>query len=409
MISKVSAVSNGINTLRYIDGESEKKKHPEKIYHICNQFLSSDMDAMGMWTMMNFRTMDHPEMKKNVLNIKISPAKSNTDYFAQADWQQLWKDFVEEFDKQEFRDKNGKVYSGRTNLAGSMATVWLHRDSKSGIPHLHAVVCRVDEQGHTNNDHKIDVRARRAAEAVAIKYGWLTAREVRDRNMDRAAADCMEALKSMSYWSWTEYVIALQAKGYRVKLTLDGDNVVRNYTLHRGKAKYKASDLGRGRKLTARNIEATWNLLHPREERRGNSVSPVTQKNDFKPTPSIPTNRQRMVVNEYKEWKPDYQKVNIDYGGEPHTRYIPREVAKEFDDQFDYRIVLNWQALTNLAMAYFVMLTIPDVMPGSGGGGSTSSEGWGRKPDDDDMKWARRCAKAAMMTLGRIPRRGLHR
>ena len=32
MIGIAHAVSYGINTLRYIKGESEKKRHPEKIY-----------------------------------------------------------------------------------------------------------------------------------------------------------------------------------------------------------------------------------------------------------------------------------------------------------------------------------------------------------------------------------------
>ena len=32
MIAKAKAISHGINDLRYITGESQHKKHPEKIY-----------------------------------------------------------------------------------------------------------------------------------------------------------------------------------------------------------------------------------------------------------------------------------------------------------------------------------------------------------------------------------------
>ena len=110
------------------------------------------------------------------------------------DWQQLWKEFVEEFDKQVIYGKEGKVISGKTNIAESMATVWLHKESESGIPHLHAAVCRVDMQGRTNNDHNVDVRAQQAAEAVAIKYGWITAKNVRRRNVEMASRICMEAI-----------------------------------------------------------------------------------------------------------------------------------------------------------------------------------------------------------------------
>lgn len=36
MIAKAKAISHGINAIRYMSGESEHKKHPEKIYHVCN-------------------------------------------------------------------------------------------------------------------------------------------------------------------------------------------------------------------------------------------------------------------------------------------------------------------------------------------------------------------------------------
>lgn len=34
MIAKAKAISHGINDLRYITGESQHKKHPEKIYRV---------------------------------------------------------------------------------------------------------------------------------------------------------------------------------------------------------------------------------------------------------------------------------------------------------------------------------------------------------------------------------------
>ena len=49
MIGKAKAISHGINALRYIKGESRNKKEPEKIHHVCDQYLSPDLDAMGIW------------------------------------------------------------------------------------------------------------------------------------------------------------------------------------------------------------------------------------------------------------------------------------------------------------------------------------------------------------------------
>ena len=48
MIGKAKAISHGINALRYIKGESRNKKEPEKIHHVCDQYLSPDLDAMGI-------------------------------------------------------------------------------------------------------------------------------------------------------------------------------------------------------------------------------------------------------------------------------------------------------------------------------------------------------------------------
>lgn len=60
-----------------------------------------------------------------------------------------------------------------------------------------------------------------------------------------------------------------------------------------------------------------------------------------------------------------------------------------------------------MAVALFVgMLDTPAVSTGGGGGGSQSDLPW-RDKDDDDLQWARRCARAATLRLGKKPRTGL--
>lgn len=411
MIGIAHAVSYGINTLRYIKGESEKKRHPEEIYHICNQFLANDMDAMGMWTMMNFKTMSHPGMKNCLFHIEISPAKEYTNHFTMADWKQLWNEFVDEFDKQQLYGKDGKMISGKTNIAGSMASVWLHRESKSGIPHLHAAVCRVDMQDDTNNDHCIDIRAQRAAEFIAIKRGWITARKVREKRVDIVSRTCMNVLKQMSRWDWNDYGNRLEACGYTPKLKRDRQNQVVSYVICKGWSKYKASELGRGRKLTAKNIESTWKTLH----QDGQKIAVPTLKDNHETVVNKPISnsncfesRQPVSVNHYNEWKPECRRVNIEWYGKSYNRFVPKEVVQAFDEVFDYRVEGNWQALTNLALAYFTMLATPSVAS-SVGGGTTNNEGWGRKRDEDEIDWAHRCAKAAVHAIGRKPKKGMHR
>ena len=150
MIAKAKAVAHGIRAMLYVSGESRNKKHPEKITRICDNFMPQGLDATGIWTEMKFATMNHPNIRNNVIRMEISPAMEHTKNFTVNDWKQLWKDFAVAFDEQVIRDKDGKTVSDNTNVSGSKSSVWLHEESKSGIPHLHAIVSRVDEDGNIN-------------------------------------------------------------------------------------------------------------------------------------------------------------------------------------------------------------------------------------------------------------------
>ena len=70
-----------------------------------------------------------------------------------------------------------RASAARTNLAGSQYVVTLHRDSRSGIAHLHIVANRVDMEGNVNDAHFIYERAMEAARRINIQRGWLTAEE----------------------------------------------------------------------------------------------------------------------------------------------------------------------------------------------------------------------------------------
>lgn len=212
MIANAKAVAHGIRAMLYVSGESRNKKHPEKITRICDNFMPQGMDATGIWTEMKFATMNHANIKNNVIRMEISPAMEHTEDFTLDDWRQLWNDFAAAFDSQEIRDKDGKVISPHTNVSGSKSSVWLHEESKSGIPHLHAIVCRVDEDGNINNDHAIHLRAQRAAEKVARQRGWTTAMHIHEMNIPQVSADCLEALRELDKWSWDGYKSCLPPK-----------------------------------------------------------------------------------------------------------------------------------------------------------------------------------------------------
>ena len=408
MIANAKAVAHGIRAMLYVSGESRNKKHPEKITRICDNFMPQGMDATGIWTEMKFATMNHPNIKNNVIRMEISPAMEHTEDFTLEDWRQLWYDFAKAFDEQEIRDKDGKVVSGKTNVSGSKSSVWLHEESKSGIPHLHAIVCRVDEDGKINNDHAIHLRAQRAAEKVARQRGWTTAMHIHETNIPQVSADCMEALRELGEWSWDGYKERLAAKGYDLYLRKDKKDVIRGYVLVKGPARFKASELGKGRSLTASRIRRTWEKLHPESRQRQQPAprQPVVRTEDNQVSHGQWQNRQSGVSHpqpireDYSTRRDGCVRTEITHGGGTYQRYLPSKVTDFFDNEFDYRETVNWQDLQNLAMAYFTLITSPYEVTSGGGGGSQSDLPWGRDPKEDEIDFARRCARMAASKMG---------
>lgn len=403
MIGKAKAISHGINDIRYITGESRHKEHPELIYRVKDNLLPCELDAQGIWDLMKANA----PMKKNVIRIEISPAKEHTENFTLQNWQKLWDDFVREYDRIEMADENGKVYSHKTNIANSIYTVWLHYESDSGIPHLHAAVCRKDRYGKTNNDHNIHIRAQDAAQAVAIRRGWITAAEIHEINAQKVADELIDILRSMPSWSWSDYVTRAKSKGYTVKERIDKQGVLRGYTLGKNGRIYKASELGSGRKLTASRIEDTWNRLHLQSEAK--PKQPVTKTGTKPVTPVVPKSvaTSDKQITDYTSWCENTSGYDLSHNGRNTRFYIPNDVMQVFDDEFDYREIVNWQELTDMAVALFVGLTALDtVSTGSGGGGSSNDDNWRDRKNEDEFERARRCARAAAAHLGKQSKSG---
>jgi len=406
MIAKVKCISHGINCLRYITGESNNKKHPEKIYLIKNYLLDSAMDATSIYDKFDSAcTAKSAKIKDKVIRIELSPSKEYTEGFTSDDWRRLWDDFIHEFDKIEIRNrKTDELISEKTDLANTMGTVWLHQESRSGIPHLHGAYCRVDKYGRTNNDHRIEVRAKLAAERVALRRGWITAQSIHDSNVEQIKTDCISLLHKMDRWDWDLYAKGLQQKGYSVNFRKNHNGKIVGYSIRKGNAIYHASKL-RTNRLTAAHIKNTWINIHReiavQEEvkqlifqasRLGNDIS----KQEHPKTTSL--------VRDYSIPRPDSVSYSIFNNGKDLTLFIPQEVDDYFKDEFDERTISNSLELCNLAVAAFAQLLIPSVSESSVGGGNSNDLPW-RDKDDDDLMWARRCAMYAKQKLGVQPKR----
>lgn len=418
MIANAKAIAHGIRAMLYVSGESRNKKHPEKITRICDNFMLQGMDASGIWTEMKFATMSHPNIKNDVIRMEISPSIEHTGDFTINDWKMLWQEFAVAFDNQTILDNDGKVISVPTNISDSKSSVWLHEESDSGIPHLHAVVCRVDENGNINNDHAIHIRAQRAAERIARQRGWTTATEIHEDNIPKVSADCMEVLHELSEWSWEGYAEKLAAKGYELYQRKDNEGVIRGYVLKKGNTRFKASELGKGRNLTASRIIQTWEKLHSEQVRPESQtpkqpvvMNPVPPVHDEERQNARNADRSNNPIYEsYTEWSSDRLHTMFKHDGKDYDRYIPKEALDCLNDEIDYRELTNWKALQHLAIAYFTLVASPyGEVSGGGGGGSQSGLKWGRDPEEDEIEFMRRCAREASHRLGVQKKSGMKR
>lgn len=408
MIAKAKSISHGINALNYITGVSANKKHPEKIFHVCDNLLAPGLDPMGIWNSVKLDSLSHPRMRNSIIRMEISPAKEHTADFTMEDWRQLWHDFVTEFDRQEFKGKRKGILSPKTNVAGSKYSVWLHEEAKSGIPHLHAAVSRVDCNGIINNDSDIHLRAQRAAERIARKRGWRTAASVHEVNRLTVGDDCMAVLRQMKEWSLDGYFVGLRAKGYEVHTRPDNDGRIHGYALCMGNAKFKASELGKGRNLMVTKLEATWNKLHPKTAQHTQTDQPE-QKSGHIPERKPCTDTSCRY--DYTVSRPGTRRVEFPHEGETYIRFIPEKIMQLFEEEFDYRETENWAELINeacyhfaVAMSCMAFLNVPTYT--SGGGGGSSDNDLPKKSDDleEEMERARRCAQAARSRIGTVRR-----
>lgn len=405
MIGHAKSISYGINDVRYITGESKNKEQPEKIHFIASYFMSPHLDALGIWNAIQLKVAQFKHIENSVIRLELSPAKEHTTNYTQEDWKKLWDEFIREFDNQTIKDDKGKVISKPTHLANSLGTVWLHLESDSGIPHLHAAYARLDNDGHTNNDHKIHLRAQRAAERVARRRGWITAQEIHDRNKDEVSKDCYDALKSMSAWSWSEYKAILTSKGYDVFERYDKEHVLRGYAIMLGRAKFIASELGVGRNLTAPKLEATWQKLHEQVKQKNETKNDSPKVSLYEPV--VPKHHQPTI--DYTHYHRDYVPYTVNQDDKEQRYYIPKTVYDYFDEEFDYTSITNSEQLKDYAVSIFIgLMNAQDVQTGSGGGGSQSDLPW-RDKDDDDLEWARRCAHFAKRHLGMKQKSGYKR
>ena len=275
MIAKASTIPHGANAIRY-------SVNKDRADIVKANLLPDDISPEAMYgRMMLVQKMFTEKINKgrplgrNVIRIEISPSEKESRNWTMDDWARLADEFIRVFDSIDLSQKTKRASSKQTNLKGSQYIAALHRDSKSGILHLHIDANRVDMNGKINDSHKIGERAVMAANIINERRGWVQSEEIGIRHKQEISNCCMEILRTMDKFSWRQYEMELTKRGYKVHIQENDKGKVYGYSVKRGNSNYKSSVLGIGRNLTPSKIEATWAKLHQQERKS-------------KPTKSIP-------------------------------------------------------------------------------------------------------------------------
>ena len=415
MLAKV--VPYGGNAVRYAL-EKEKAKLV-KVNH-----MPEGIDPTAIWYMMKHHCQLHQQdrtvgqaLERLMVQFVISPSKEETANFTLKDWADLQDESLETLDAVGLIPM-GMKKEVKTNFRNSMNVGGLHSDSKSGTLHLHMDCCRVDLDGNTNDVHDIHKRAMMAAEIINMRHGWKQPKEIREMRKEEIADFCEYTLQKMQEFDVDFYFKMLRMKGYEVTPRYDkGKNLV-GYTIAKNASVFKASEIGR--KFMTSQLESTWKKFHPKPalgtvKPAAPAVTPSSRPS--RPIAPMPTSTQPKDQQSVQP-KPTPAKTvfNIDTGSEVKKVWIPDSVKDIFLKEAQVPEGNNTASVVDVAhtaMLLFVgYIDAATSMSEScgGGGGSVPESGWGKKDDEDERAFARRCLLMAhSMYKPKTVKRGFHR
>ena len=417
MIMLASVVPYGGNAVRYAL-EKEKAKLV-KVNH-----MPKGIDPTAIWYMMKHHCQLHQQdrtvgrnLERLMVQFVISPSKEEAKDFSMKDWRNLQDESLDTLDSVGLIPR-GMKQEVKTNFRNSMNVGGLHSDSKSGTLHLHMDCCRVDLDGNTNDVHDIHKRAMMAAEIINMRHGWKQPQEIRDMRKKAIADFCEYTLQKMQEFDVDFYFKMLRMKGYEVTPRYDkGKNLV-GYTIAKNASVFKASEIGR--KFMTSQLESTWKKLHPKPAQVITKPSAQTATPSSRPVRStfqtMASTQAKVQPKVQAKPLPSFTIFNIDTPIGSKAVEIPNSVKDIFlneaqvpedNDTATVEIVAHTAML--LFAGYIDAATSMSESCG-GGGGSAPESGWGKKDDEDERTYVRRCLQMAhSMYKPKSVKRGFHR
>ena len=424
MIMLARVVPYGGNAVRYAL-EKEKAK-VVKVNH-----MPEGIDPTAIWYMMKHHCQLHQQdrtvgrkLERFMTTFVISPSKEEAENFTMNDWANLSDEALEVLDSVGLIPK-GMKKEVKTNFRNSMNVAGLHSDSKSGTLHLHLDCCRVDLDGDTNDVHDIHKRAMMAAEIINMRHGWKQPKEIREMRKEEIKDFCEYTLRKMQEFDIDFYFKMLRMKGYEVTPRYDKNKKLVGYTIGKNASVFKASEISR--RYMASQLEATWKKLHPEPTQvRVKPASPTVTPSSrpSRPVTPKPTSTQTKVQPRVQAKPvPSFTSFNIETPIGNKAVVIPNSVKDIFlkeaqvpegnDTATVEKVQLDEVNVAHTAMLLFAgYIDAATSMSEScgGGGGSAPESGWGKKDDEDERTYARRCLNMAhSMCKPKAKYRGYHR
>ena len=303
-VIKMTAIgkSHAANAIRYAL-EKDRAQNPadRPVFLAANQVTVNDLTGkptspLEVWQDMEMKlaTCGH-DIDDPIWRIEFCPPPEECQNWTQDDWQRYLDNCIEALDTTNYREipvtKDGKpvvdpetgrqkmkVVGQHTMLKNAPYVASIHFDTRK--PHVHMVALRVTADNHVMSTHKYKERAKKAANKIAVKYGWAKAEDRPCQRMDRIHSAAVNVLKGMDRWDIETYFARLRMEGLEVDPRYDSQGVCRGYSVgekvyakdgtYSSTVMYKASakGFGHGRDLTVANLYKTWLRHHPEKQQR---------------------------------------------------------------------------------------------------------------------------------------------
>lgn len=395
MIATATSIAHGAAMTNYAT------KH-NRADIVLTRNLDEGLTPLAMWGAMEVVHQKYaPKFRrkpvtKPTFRMEVSPSLDETKEWTLNDWHQYAIRFLEELEgavQTKGKNKDGT----RLNLKRAQLFACLHHDAKSGIPHLHFIINRIDLDGNLINDSFIGERATRVAHVINVERGWKLPEDIHEDHLLEITNACYDILRGMSRYDWNIYKRGLESRGYKVEAHPDKNGIIHGYTVLRGNSRFKSSTLGKGRNLMPSKLEGTWKNLNPVAARVDEPKQIVASPQPLGRMSLVERYAQQQNAAQTAHQEPSTFSCILSFDGYDYPVKMSMDTYKAMDEAVEIpNESVTHEDVMNVAMLLFMnYLDATAAMSESCGGGGSTGSGWGKDKDDDDREWARRCAQKA--------------